>query len=104
MRFEWDPKKAARNAKLHGVSFEDARELFETQADVLEIYDVEHSVTEDRFKSIGPIRRGLVLVVWTERRDDLIRIISARLATESEQSMYQDFVEALHGKRARTDG
>jgi putative transcriptional regulator len=59
------------------VSFEEACELFTTEAPVLEVYDVEHSVTEDRFKSIGPIRRGLVLVVWTERTDDLVRIISA---------------------------
>lgn len=77
MRFEWDPEKAARNESVHGVSFEEARELFTTDAPVLEIYDVVHSDTEERFKSIGPIQRGLVLVVWTERADDLVRIISA---------------------------
>jgi len=33
---------------------------------------------EDRFISIGPIRRGIVLVVWTERDEDTIRLISAR--------------------------
>ena len=98
MRFEWDPQKAARNAERHGVSFEEAKELFETDADVLEIYDVEHSTAEDRFKSIGPIRRGVVLVVWTERIDDVIRIISARWASKTEQRMYRDFVEAIHGK------
>jgi uncharacterized DUF497 family protein len=51
--------------------------VFTTEAPVLEVYDVDHSETEDRFKSIGPIRRGLVLVVWTERTDDLVRVISA---------------------------
>jgi putative transcriptional regulator len=45
------------------VSFEEACELFTTEAPVLEVFDVDHSATEDRFKSIGPIRRGLVLVV-----------------------------------------
>lgn len=69
---------------MHGVSFEEARELFTTDAPVLEIYDVAHSDTEDRFKSIGPIRRGLVLVVWTERADDLVRIISAWWAPKAE--------------------
>jgi len=97
MRFEWNDGKAARNEELHGISFEEAKELFETDADVLEIYDVEHSVREDRFKSIGPIRRGLVLVVWTERFDDVIRIISAWWATPAERKMYRDFVEAIHG-------
>jgi hypothetical protein len=104
MRFEWDQDKAARNKELHGVSFEEARELFETNADVLEIYDVEHSTTEDRYKSLGPIRQGLVLVVWTERTDDVIRIISAWWATRTEQQMYRDFVEQLHGREKRTDG
>ena len=104
MRFEWDEDKAARNKDLHGVSFEDATELFETDADVLEMYDVEHSANEDRFKSLGPIRRGLILVVWTERTDEVIRIISAWCATKAEQQMYRDFVEQLHGREKRTDG
>lgn len=62
MRFEWDPEKASRNERVHGVSFEEAKELFTTEAEVLEIYDAEHSLAEDRIKSIGPISRGLVLV------------------------------------------
>ncbi len=103
MRCEWDDEKAARNEQLHGVSFEEAKELFETDAEVLEIYDVEHSSNEDRFMSIGPIRRGLVLVVWTERTDDIIRIISAWWATKTEQMMYRDFVEKLHGRQERTN-
>ncbi|MCZ7687639.1 MAG: BrnT family toxin [Sandaracinaceae bacterium] len=99
MRFEWDAEKASRNERVHGVSFEEAKELFTTEADVLEIYDVEHSLAEDRFKSIGPISRGLVLVVWTERLDDVIRIISARWATAGEARAYRSFVEELHGER-----
>lgn len=98
MRFEWDPEKAASNEKLHGVTFDEAKKLFTSSADVLEIYDVEHSQTEDRFKSIGPIRRGLVLVVWTERADDLIRIVSAWWATKSEEKLYRDFLEEHHGR------
>ena len=94
MHFEWDPDKAARNEQLHGVSFEEACELFSTDAPVLEVYDVHHSETEDRFKSIGPIRRGLVLV-WTERSDDLVRIISAWWATKGEEQLYIDYVESL---------
>jgi uncharacterized protein len=100
MRFEWDPDKAVRNARIHGVSFEEATELFEADADVLDIYDVEHSVGEDRFKSIGPIRRGLVLVVWTERTDDVIRIISAWWATDRERRMYEQFVEERDAGKA----
>ncbi len=58
------------------------------------LFDDEHSSDEDRFISIGPIRRGLVLVVWTERLDDEIRIISARWATAREASMYRAHVRS----------
>ena len=95
MRFEWDPEKAARNERAHGVSFEEASELFTTDAPVLEIYDLQHSDCEDRYKSIGPIKRGLVLVVWTERTDDLIRIISAWWATKAEQELYNEYAEQM---------
>jgi len=93
VNFEWDADKAARNEREHGVSFEEAKELFTTDASVLEIYDVEHSALEDRYKSIGWIRRGLALVVWTERSDDSIRIISARWATPTEDALYREFVD-----------
>lgn len=49
-------------------------------------------------KSIGPIRRGLILVVWTERSEDLIRIVSAWWATKVEQRLYREFLEELHGR------
>ena len=57
-------------------------------ADHLEIFDDAHSDEEDRFISIGPIRRGLVLAVWTERDDTHVRIISARWATRREQALF----------------
>jgi len=95
MRFEWDPEKAARNELIHGVSFEEACEVFTTEAPVLEVFDVDHSEMEDRFKSIGPIRRGLVLVVSTERADDLVRLISAWWATKAEEQLYAEYLENL---------
>ncbi|NOR90517.1 MAG: hypothetical protein GQ524_09715 [Anaerolineales bacterium] len=50
--------------------------MFTGDRDYLEIYDAEHSFDEDRFIAIGPIQRGLVLVVYTERLEETIRIIS----------------------------
>jgi hypothetical protein len=95
VRFEWDPEKSARNLRIHSVSFDEASELFTTDAPVLEVYDVEHSQTEDRYKSMGPIGRGLVLVVWTERTGDIVRIISAWWATKSEQQLYAEYLESM---------
>ena len=89
VEFEWDGEKAAANQHKHGVSFDEAQELFTSGDDYLELYDEQHSTYEDRFIAIGPIQRGLVLVVWTERVNDVVRIISARWATKREQGMYR---------------
>ncbi len=78
VKVAWDRAKNLSNQKKHGVSFEEARELFVSDVDYLELPDDADSEDEDRFIAIGPIRRGLVLVVWTERDEDVIRIISAR--------------------------
>ena len=88
MHFSWDPTKADSNVRKHGVSFEEASELFTSGVDFLEIFDDAHSESEERFIAIGPIRRGLVLVVWTERDDETIRIISARWAMPRELELF----------------
>ncbi len=83
LRFEWDPAKNAANQRKHGLSFAEVLSLFAPGSDALELYD------EERFISIGPARRGSVVVVWTERAQDVIRIISARLATQREAALYR---------------
>jgi len=57
----------------------------------LEIYDEEHSGEEDRFIAIGPIRAGVVVVIYTERGDDVIRIVSARKATKKEIQLFRQY-------------
>jgi uncharacterized protein len=93
VRFEWDPQKERRNVAKHGVSFREAKGLFTSNVDFLEIYDAEHSDLEERFIAIGPIRRGLVLIVFTERSESTIRIISARWATRIERALYLEHAE-----------
>ncbi len=93
MNFEWDDDKNLINQQKHGVSFEEARELVESETDYLEIFDSEHSDFEDRFIAIGPIGRGLVMVVYTEREEDITRIIGARLANKNEQALYRSHME-----------
>jgi uncharacterized DUF497 family protein len=93
---EWDPAKDRANREKHGIAFEEAKELFESGVDYLEIYDVNHSDDEDRFIAIGPIHRGVVLVVWTERVEDTIRLISARWATKAELALYDEHTKGLH--------
>ena len=95
MRISWDQAKNLANQKNHDVAFEEASELFTSRADYLELFDDVHSDDEDRFIAIGPIRRGLVLVVWTERDGDVVRIISARWATRSEQALFRSYMRRL---------
>lgn len=93
MKIDWDEIKNLANQTKHGVSFEEASALFSSGADYLEIFDEAHSDEEERFIAIGPIRRGLVLVVWTEREEDTTRIIGARWATKREHAGYRSFLE-----------
>lgn len=88
MRVEWDPEKDRKNRVKHDLGFDEVAALFESGADYLVIYDEEHSADEDRFLAIGPIARGVVSVAYTEPKEDVIRIISARLATRSEEEAF----------------
>jgi uncharacterized protein len=93
MKFEWDPEKNRANQKKHAVSFEEAVRVFEAEHEALELFDERHSDFEPRFITIGPVQGGLMLVVWTERVDEIIRLISARWATPSERSLYHRHME-----------
>lgn len=90
MRFEWAPEKERANIKKHGLSFHEAATLFTGGEEYLEIYDEKHSEEEDRFIAIGPTKRGIIVVVYTERTEDLIRIISARLASKMEIRLFRE--------------
>lgn len=92
MRFEWDPKKESTNREKHGISFGQSTELFTSGRDYLEILD-ERTVAEERFIAVGLIEDGVIVVVFTEREEETIRIISARRATKSEVALYQDYME-----------
>jgi uncharacterized protein len=87
-QFEWDEAKNLANQRKHGLSFEEASGVFRS-ASHLEFFDDHHSELEDRFVTVGQIARGVVLVVWTERDDDTVRIISARYATKREAAAFR---------------
>ena len=88
MEFEWDVNKAGTNREKHGVSFEEAVEVF---ADRLSstVADPDHSLGEQRFVMFGRTSAGRYLVAAFTERDDKIRIISAREMTRSERRAYE---------------
>ncbi len=91
VRFEWDRKKDLANFRNHGVEFEEAKTVFYDER-AIEFYDEDHSSKEGRYLIIGlslKVRILLVSYTFRERSDeDLIRIISSRKATKSEQKVY----------------
>ena len=87
LEFEWDEDKNQKNLEKHGISFETAMLVFNDDYR-LEVYDIEHSQTEDRYNTIGLVH-DVLFEVYTERKEKL-RIISARLATAQERSIYYD--------------
>ena len=87
LSFEWDETKNEANKKKHKISFETAVHVFD-DPDYIEMYDFEHSEDEERFIAIGRVG-DILFVVFVERGEN-IRIISARLATDTEKELYYD--------------
>lgn len=116
MTFEYDIEKNKKNIRKHGISFKSAARVF-FDYDRIEYYDEENSIDEDRYNIIGDLSAGntvskndiresiigklgmnndILFVVYTERiRKDIngfdvevIRLISARIATNFERGLY----------------
>jgi uncharacterized DUF497 family protein len=91
VRFEWDYEKADSNEREHKISFIEAATAFDDDLAVaLPDPDPDHSMDEFRLLILGESSRGRLLVVSYTDRDDLIRIISARIPTRSEQHDYEN--------------
>jgi len=87
MHFEWDEEKALKNQQKHGISFGEALTCFYDPQQVA-FYDPDHSEDEDREILIGHSNQGHLLLVSYTLRDEAIRLISARKATEREAKDY----------------
>ncbi|MFZ4536093.1 BrnT family toxin [Propionivibrio sp.] len=88
--FEWDDDKATANVKKHGISFEEAKSVFQDERAKL-INDPDHSEDDDRFVLLGLSETLRLLVVCHCYRGEnqVIRIISARKATTKESKSYR---------------
>lgn len=92
--FEWDPKKAVRNLRKHGISFDRATTIFR-DPNLLSIPDEEHSEDEERWITMGVDDVGVLLVLVHKFRAvtpdvSRIRVISARKATRQESKYYEE--------------
>jgi uncharacterized DUF497 family protein len=88
--FEWDYDKSKTNLKKHKVSFDEASTVFDDPLAAI-FSDDAHSDQESRELLVGHSNLNRLLVVsFTERGRDRVRIISARLATKSERKAYEE--------------
>jgi uncharacterized DUF497 family protein len=86
MDFEWDSTKARANQAKHRVTFEEAITVFFDPARILDIDETDQD--DERWWTIGLAGSRLLFVVYTERDNDVIRIISARKASKREERTY----------------
>ena len=87
MVYQWDKDKAATNLNKHGIDFADAVLVF---SDDLAVTVSDERLEEERFITIGIDALGRVLVVVYTLRGKEIRLISARKATRSERTQYEE--------------
>lgn len=87
--FEWDKKKADRNFQKHNIDFNEAKTVF--YSPLAKIFDDKiHSINEKREIIIGYSSKGrLLIVIFTERKQNVIRLISARTATTKERTDHE---------------
>jgi len=88
MGYEWDKHKASANVAKHGVTFEEAKTVFDDPLYV-DFYDPDHSYNEHRYILIGESTQGRLLFISYRERNDTIRLISAREAILSERKAYE---------------
>ncbi len=89
MKFEWDPRKAAKNLSRHDVSFREAARVLGDPLGAT-VSDPDHSSAEDRYITVGSSNRGRLLIVSHTDRGDRVRIISARELTRAERKAYEE--------------
>jgi uncharacterized DUF497 family protein len=86
---EWDEQKSYSNLKKHGVEFEEAITIW-IDPNALETHDRLHSIEEERWIKIGMSCSGMVITVVYTERENYVRPISARQATQHEAKQYYE--------------
>lgn len=85
MEIEYDPEKSAANRKKHGLSLEQARQLWEVPAVVLRA----RTVGEERFMIMGLLGQKMYSAIFT-MRGETARLISARRSHKKEERIYHE--------------
>lgn len=90
MYFEWDELKNKENIRKHGLDFADAWEVF--TGPLLANLDTREAYDEDRWVGVGYLRGIVVVLVFTERDEDTVRVISLRKALKHERIRFEESI------------
>ena len=86
MEFEWDPKKSKENKKKHGVSFDEATQIWEGIR--IDVPNIAYSKSgENRSATIGLVGGAIYTAIWT-KRNKCIRMICVRRARKDEKEAF----------------
>ena len=96
MQFEWDEAKRIANLAKHGIDFVDAPEMF--QGPMLVRSDERKNYGEPRWQGLGLVQARLMVVAYTKRDSNTIRIISLRKANSREKILFQETLKDQLGK------
>lgn len=91
MDFEWDEAKNETNIRKHGIDFADVKDMFNHP--MLTLLDNREDYGEERWIGVGWIQQLMGVVIYVERHEDTIRIISARKATKHEVRHYEQSIK-----------
>lgn len=87
MNFEWDEEKSQENLRKHGFTFEEVWQIFE--APILDELDKRTYYGEERWNGIGLLGNRIVVITYTFRGEDTIRIVSLRKALKHEREKFE---------------
>ena len=87
INFEWDDGNLHKNRRKHGISAQEAEEVFVNNPFIM-MDDIKHSVIEKRYHALGTTNEGKKLSVCFTIRERSIRIISARIMSKKELAIY----------------
>lgn len=85
-QYEWDENKNQSNQKKHGISFEDAKNVFDDEDAVA--YPGQIRAGENRFLLVGKVLGKFIIAVVFTMRKQIFRLISARQAQKGEINDY----------------
>jgi len=88
--FDWDDGNIYKNEKKHGLKWQTIEEVFFNEP-LLILEDASHSQHECRCFALGKTDEDLKLFIVFTKRENKIRIISARMMNKKERSYYENY-------------